>query len=271
MRRAPSNQPVGRAAAMGAPASSFDASNAAFPCGTRPAPVTKAVATAVRGPAPRAPAPAAAVAPAAAAGPARAQSSQPTSQRTISHQRYDAHKCADPFATSAKKCKTTFSQSYVQGNIPCRLQSSAARYSLQWDAYAAEGFSPDLLLVCADGLRETVHPFVLMAPMMFEELLRRAQAAAEQMLAPIVGPVTEHVRAALLDPATVAVGLRALQLLVQAVGPLLLPQLPKLVPVLARPLRDKKLQDAVMGVFGMLEAACGAEATRLIKAKIPTY
>lgn len=218
--------------------------------------------------------------------PPQTQPQQPPQQHQQQHQqqqvpvklsnaRFDANRCADPFATSNKKCKTTFAQSYIQGNIPCRLQSSAAKYSLQWDQYAADGFSPDLLVVCADGLCETVHPHVLMAPMMFEELLARTQGASD-MLAPVFVTVVGHLRKALLDAAATAAGVKGTLQLVQAAnnGNLLLPQLPKLIPALAQALRApaaKKFQDQIMMIFGLLEQHCGPEATKMIKAKIPTY
>jgi hypothetical protein len=179
-------------------------------------------------------------------------------------------KCADPFQSNPKKCRTSFSAAYLQGNIPARLQSSAAKFQVQWDPYAASGFSPDLLVVCADGLCELEHPFCVMAPTMFEELIGRAQGAPE-MLAPVIEPVTAHIRKAMLTDNTTGPALKALAQLAGGSGPLLMPALGKLVPVLAKPLRDKRYRDLVAECFSLFEQNCGPEATKIIKSKIPTY
>jgi len=262
--RAPSNRPAPRPVAA----------NVSFPLGTRPTVnVAPAPAAPTAAPVAAAPAVSKALAGRAAAGSgasAVAPAAATTATKRISQQRYDAARCADPFASNAKRCKTTFSQSYVQGNIPCRLQSTAARYHLQWDSYAAQGFSPDLFIVCADGLSETDHPHVKLAPMMFEELLQRTAGNAE-MLAGVIPAVVLHIRKAVLDDATIGAGLLALMLLAQSSGNLLLPQLPKLVPALTKPLRDKRYTDKIVAILQAFEAGCGAEATRFIKSKIPTW
>jgi hypothetical protein len=190
--------------------------------------------------------------------------------RTLSAQRLNPNKCADPFASNAKKCKTTFSQSYISGSIPCRLQSTASRYFLQWDAPAATGFSPDLLVVCADGLAETEHPHVVLAPMMFHELILRSEGCVE-MFAPVIEPIGAHIRKALMAQESFDLALSSLSLLLQHTGNLLTPQLHKLVPCLARAFNDKKRRDAVLQCLGLMEQQCGLEATKLIKSKIPVY
>ena len=109
---------------------------------------------------------------------------------------------------------------------------------------------------------------------MFEELLQRTQGVSD-MLNPVFVQVVGHLRKALLDSAATAAGVKGTLLLVQhANGAQLLPQLSKLVPALAQALRTpnaKKFQDQVMMIFGLLEQHCGQEATKVIKAKIPTY
>lgn len=190
--------------------------------------------------------------------------------RALSLQRYNPAKCADPFQSNTKKCRTSFAQAYLQGNIPCRLQSSAAKFQIQWDSYALAGFSPDLLVVCADGLCELEHPFVVMAPLMFEELIRRAEGVPD-MFAPVIETIAAHIRKALLSENTTAAGLKALLLLAAASGPLLQSSLGKLIPAMAKPLKDKKHSDTVAQCFALFEQNCGPEATKLIKSKIPTY
>lgn len=249
--------------AVGARAVPYQSSGAAFPLGTRP--TSNILAGAAAAAASGADAVAKKPAPKASAGSAPQHSK-------LSNQRYDAAKTADPFATNAKKCKSAFSQSYQLGQLPVRLQSSAAKFHVQWEEYAKAGFSADLLVICAAGLVETQHPYCVLAPMMFEELLGRCEGHAE-MLAPITNEICGHLRAALLDaaPAVQAAALKATQLFCQSAGPLMLPQLQKVVPALARQLRDKKNGPQAMLILGTIEQTCGPEATKIIKSKVPTY
>lgn len=195
---------------------------------------------------------------------------QQQQEKSLSAQRLNPNKCANPFQTNTKRCKSVFSQSYIAGSIPCRLHTSASKYHLHWDQAAASGFSPDLLVVCADGLNETDHPYVVLAPMMFHELVLRAEGCLE-MFVPVVEPVTTHIRKALLDSATFDAALSGLHLFIQHTGNLVHPHLVKLVPVLAKAFHDKKRKDSVVAVLGLLEQNCGPDATKLIKSKIPTY
>lgn len=210
----------------------------------------------------------------AAAAPAATTSTTTTAQpagdtKKIS-QRLNPNKCTDPFQTNTKKCKSTFSQSYISGSIPCRLHTSASRYHLHWDQGATSGFSPDLLVVCADGLCETEHPYVILAPMMFHELVLRAEGSVE-MFVPVVDAVTSHIRKAMMTPETFEAALHALSLILQYTGSLLTPHMVKIVPCLAKNYNDKKKRDSIASVLGLLEQQCGTEATKLIKSKIPTY
>jgi len=195
---------------------------------------------------------------------------QPDRARTMSSQRLNPNKCSDPFQSNVKKCKTSFSQSYVSGSLPCRLQTTASRYHLQWHAGAETGFSPELLVVCADGLTESDHPFVILAPMMFHELCLRSEGCV-QLFADVIGTVTMHLRKALSEQQSFDRGLSALKVLLQHTGNAMLPMLPKLIPCLSRPFSDRKLHDTVAEALGLMEQACGPDATKLIKAKIPTY
>lgn len=189
---------------------------------------------------------------------------------SLTRARLDPSKCANPFQTDARKCKTLFSQSYVSGSIPCRLQSTASRHYLQWDSYAASGFSPDLLVVCIDGLTEDQHPFTLMAPMMVEELIARAEGNAS-LFAPVLETIVGHLRKALTNEASFAKGLRALSLLLASTENMMMPYLIKIVPCLTKGLRDKDHRDSVLAVLGQMEQQCGADARKIIKSKIPTY
>ena len=219
---------------------------------------------------------------------------EPAPPKTLAAERLNPNKFASPFASNAKKCKSAFSESYISGSIPCRLQTTASRFYLKWDQGAEAGFSPDLLVVCADGLVETEHPYAVMAPMMFLELCLRSQGCAEMFSAEVLSLVCAHIRAAisqgLLPPAAASgkpptIGkqstvnsvlnnaLGALEVLLQQAGVTVLPHLAKIIPVLARPFgsSDKALKERVGKTLMAMEDACGSDVTKMIKAKIPTY
>jgi hypothetical protein len=192
------------------------------------------------------------------------------STTSLAKKRLDPNKCANPFQTDARKCKSLFSQSYVSGSIPCRLQSTASRHYLQWDEYAQSGFSPDLFVVCLDGLTEEQHPFTLMAPMMIEELVSRAEGNAS-LFVPVLDSIVTHLRKALSAEHSFSKGLRALSLVLGSTDAMMLPYLVKIVPCLTKGLRDRDHRDDVLAVLGLMEQQCGPEARKVIKAKIPTY
>ncbi len=105
---------------------------------------------------------------------------------------------------------------------------------------------------------------------MFEELLSRTDGCIE-MVEPFLEATSTNIRKAMLAKETFGAGLQALDVLLQATGNLLLPQLGKIVPMLARHAKDPTHKDGVLGVLRRMEAQCGPEATKVIKSKIPTY
>eukprot|EP00744_Colponema_vietnamica_P019088 GILI01026987.1.p1 GENE.GILI01026987.1~~GILI01026987.1.p1 ORF type:complete len:304 (+),score=35.29 GILI01026987.1:32-913(+) len=217
-------------------------------------------------------------------------------QSKMSTAKLDPNRFANPFDTNTKKCKSSFSSSYINRSIPCRLQTTASRYHLQWEKGADTGFSPDLLIVCADGLIETDHPYVVMAPMMFQELCLRSEKCLDLFSPQVVETVAGHIRTALMvsgsATASTAVktasssggagsgvgstmfegALKALAVFLECTGNLMLPYLAKyIIPVLARSFSDKGKKEAVAEVLRLVEQQCGPEATKIIKAKIPTW
>lgn len=190
--------------------------------------------------------------------------------KKLSTQRLNPARAANPFETNVRMCKTLFSQSYVAGSIPCRLQSTASKHYLQWDAPASTGFSPDLLVVCADGLTEEQHPYCMMAPMMFSELVIRSEGCAE-LFGPIAEQLVNHLRKAMLQDSSFQRGLAALHLLLEHTRDVLAPHIKTLVPLLARKFRDRNLHDRIVDTLRLMEMQCGPEAAKLIKLKIPTF
>jgi hypothetical protein len=203
--------------------------------------------------------------------PATAKSAEVSKDpKKMTRERLNPSKAANPFESNMRKCKTVFSQSYVAGSIPCRLHSTAIKFQLQWEDCAKQGFSPDLLVVCADGLAEEEHPYTIMAIMMYEELVGRAEGCVELFL-PVLDTLVAHIRKALLLDHAAGRALNALHLLVASTANQLMPYVAKLVPALSKHFRDKRHKDVVVQIFGLLEQQCGPDASKIIKAKIPTY
>jgi hypothetical protein len=188
----------------------------------------------------------------------------------LSSARLDPTKCANPFATSAKAAKTLFSQAYIRGSIPCRLQSTASKHHLQWDKGTESGFSADLLVVCADGLREEVHPYTIMAPMMFGELVERSEGVAS-MFEPVIDNVVNALRQAMLADSAFGAALKAIDQLIPAAAEVLVPHYQKLIPAMVRKAKDKKHRDNVLATLNMMESVGGKAVTAFIKSKMPTY
>lgn len=68
-------------------------------------------------------------------------------------------KCADPFATKAEQFKTKFGSVFNSGGVPCRLYHGAANVSLKWSKDPCMLDFDPLLVICAEGLCETEHPY----------------------------------------------------------------------------------------------------------------
>ena len=72
---------------------------------------------------------------------------------------------------AAPKHKTAFAAVYSRGEIPCRLQHGSVKHKLQGSC-AVESVPLDpLLVLCAEGIRETDHPLPFVARTAFAELL----------------------------------------------------------------------------------------------------
>eukprot|EP01028_Stygiella_incarcerata_P008878 TRINITY_DN39990_c0_g1_i1.p1 TRINITY_DN39990_c0_g1~~TRINITY_DN39990_c0_g1_i1.p1 ORF type:complete len:169 (-),score=38.41 TRINITY_DN39990_c0_g1_i1:11-517(-) len=122
-------------------------------------------------------------------------SSTSSTTKRFTATRLDKHEAVDAFSRSGKK-KTTFSEVYSAGGIPCRIQHSATKMSISWDHDPSELSYDPLLLYVVEGLRETQHPYVFIAPQALEELLE-AGGAAEKVI-PLLPKVVGHIRMAMM-------------------------------------------------------------------------
>ncbi|KAJ1491555.1 parkin co-regulated protein-domain-containing protein [Baffinella frigidus] len=103
-------------------------------------------------------------------------------------------KCADPFATKSSQFKTNFANVYNAGGIPVRLNHGAVNITLKWGKEPSSLDYDPLLVTCAEGLVETVHPYAFAARACFTDLLR-AEGGGEKampLVARIVPSITNH-------------------------------------------------------------------------------
>ena len=81
-------------------------------------------------------------------------------------------KCADPFASRADQFKTKFGSCFNSGGFPCRLSHGAANVSLRWSKDPSLLDFDPYLVICAEGLCETEHPYAFASRACFQALIR---------------------------------------------------------------------------------------------------
>jgi hypothetical protein len=180
-------------------------------------------------------------------------------------------KCADPFATKAEQFKTKFGSVFNSGGIPCRLHHGAANVSLKWSKDPCLLDFDPLLVICAEGLCETEHPYAFASRACFGELLASENGGAKA--APLLARVVPSLRAALVSPnkKVFAGGLDAVIQLSEAVGDELNPHIDKLVVQMNKRSSDRELAPTILKAMQTLEENGGPEALPVIKGKVPTY
>eukprot|EP00762_Andalucia_godoyi_P002044 ANDGO_02483.mRNA.1 hypothetical protein len=210
----------------------------------------------------------------------------------ISSQRYDKQKTADPFATKSTQ-RTTFGTLYNAGGVPCRIQHTTSRMYLAWDTPPDR--VPDfasLFVACADGLRETQHPHVFVAVNAFIQMCQ--SEGAYDKIVPLLSRVVPLIKTAMSAAPTSSTtssaaaskgigntakatdltfenALNALSALSACVGPALLDHFSAVLQALNKKFSDKLYAARITDVLQNIEEMCGPEASKIIKAKIPTY
>lgn len=209
----------------------------------------------------------------AVAGVSTPPSSKPlvaSSPRMLSRQRYDSTKRSDPFSSKAR-FKTSFSEAYVNGRIPCRINhGSGIHQRIQWDRPSTELDYAWLLPVLADGLTETEHPYVLVARQAFLEMLAEGTQAK---IAPTLPKLIQPLRRALMEPAAgvFTAGCDAVVALSQAAGPLLNEHLDLLLQQINKNSLDAKLAEKVNETIRALAENGGDAALTIIKKRVPAF
>ena len=176
----------------------------------------------------------------------------------------------DPFGGKKSRCKTAFSQEHSAGSIPVHIGHTGNTMRLVWDCKPEEVEEGRLLMLAAEGLRETAHPGVFLAPALFESILVRP-GIGERTVVPLIDKIIPHIRAVLYEPECLSKGVKAIGLISSAVGPHLNKYLPSLLQGIARHLSSKTYRESIESVLILLEENGGPDASKHIKAKVPTY
>jgi len=180
-------------------------------------------------------------------------------------------KCADPFATKSSQFKTNFANVYNAGGIPVRLNHGAVNITLKWGKEPSSLDYDPLLVTCAEGLVETVHPYAFAARACFTDLLR-AEGGGEKAV-PLVSRIVPSLRAALLstNKEVFGGGVEAATLLSGAVGGALNSHIHVLVVQMNKKSGDRDLAPKILKAMQSFEEFGGPAAFKVIKAKVPTY
>lgn len=175
----------------------------------------------------------------------------------------------DPFKDSKKK--SAFATVYNNGGIPCRLMHGSVKHRLAWSQPVdSVPFDPVLVLL-AEGVCETVHPYSFVARVGFQELLTASDASSKTI--PLLPKLAAPLRAALVSACddVFAAGMQAVVQLSAVVGPALNPHLKVLLTSVSRQMMNKKHQDHITTALQQIEENCGQDCVPIIKSKIPTY
>lgn len=223
--------------------------------------------------------------------------------------RLDRNRAVDPFATKTRY-KSSFSQAYAAGSIPAHIMHGSVRSSISWDGNIEDVDYTSVFVKCAEGLVETDHPYIFVAPRAFTELCK--VPGSERRIVPILAPVAAAFRTLFAQPnvgdENFLNGLQCLQDLSDTVGQYLNPYLNLILTPLCRRMfaktssagaenrrtnnasgastsatgllsvqakkKAEKTSNAgqlIMDVLQKLELNGGPEALQIIKSKVPTY
>mmetsp|Transcript_2049 Transcript_2049/g.5166 ORF Transcript_2049/g.5166 Transcript_2049/m.5166 type:complete len:273 (-) Transcript_2049:18-836(-) len=212
--------------------------------------------------------------PAAPAAPPKAETAAERRAKAWSEmpsKRINSVKCADPFATSAKQYKTKFAGVFHSGGVPARLHHGAVNVKLCWSKDPATLDYDPLLVTCAEGLLETVHPYAYASRACFGELL--ATDGAREKATPLVPRIVPSIRAALVssDKSVFEGGVEAVRQLSEAVGEALNEHIHVFVVQMNRRSSDKDLAPKILRAMQTFEEGGGQPAYKVIKSKVPTY
>lgn len=85
-------------------------------------------------------------------------------------------KTLDPFASSNATSSSPFLRAFTSGRIPCRLVHGSVKNRLAWTTSVDDLDYDPVLVLLAEGLRETQHPLPFISRQGFTELLANVRA-----------------------------------------------------------------------------------------------
>ena len=179
-------------------------------------------------------------------------------------------KLGNPFAVGNKH-KTNFGHVYSAGGIPCRIEHGNVNMKLVWSIPPESLEYDPTLIICFEGLLETLHPYSFAAKQCVRELLS-AKGAQEKVI-PILGRLIPHLKNALVcdNPDTFLEAMNVVEMLSDLVGDMMNPYLHFFLQSINKRSFNLKYKERVFDLMRTLEANGGEEALIEIKKKVPTY
>jgi hypothetical protein len=100
-------------------------------------------------------------------------------------------KTIDPFSTSNSTSNSPFLNAFISGRIPCRLVHGSVRNRLAWNTSIDDLNYDPVLVLLAEGLRETAHPLAFISRQGFTELMSNINARPKviPLLPKIINPI----------------------------------------------------------------------------------
>lgn len=196
----------------------------------------------------------------------------------LSQARFDPMKVAPAFSSGSG---SRFAAQYTQGNLPCHIDHGCNANRISWDVPTTDLLARRgmLLALCAEGLRETRHPYATVARLAFADL---AQLDADPLTDDELRRVMAAVRAALTAEHSAAgtpkmgasrssgvfeAALMALRQIVQVEGVRLVPHLHLVIPPIGKHLFGKAHSEAIQATLRDLESFGGPDAAKAMRAR----
>ena len=179
-------------------------------------------------------------------------------------------KLGNPFAVGNKH-KTNFGHVYSAGGIPCRIEHGNVNMKLVWSIPLESLEYDPTLIICFEGLLETLHPYSFAAKQCVREML--TAKGAEEKVIPILGRLIPHLKNALTcdNPDTFVEAMNVVEMLSDLVGDYLNPYLHFFLQSINKRSFNLKYKERVFDLMRTLEQNGGPDALKEIKKKIPTY
>ncbi|CAF1236768.1 unnamed protein product [Adineta steineri] len=178
-------------------------------------------------------------------------------------------KTIDPFSTSPNK--SPFLNAFSSGRIPCRLVHGSVKNRLAWNTSIDDLNYDPVVVLLAEGLRETAHPLPFISRQGFTELMSNVNAAPKVI--PLLPNLINPIKLALSsnNDEIFEGALTALTQLSTVVKSELDKYLKTYLSILAKHMSNRKHRDMVNNALNVFEENGDKDILIIIKSKIPTY